>query len=59
MSACLMSPKFKYGGFKVVDNDFDLLDKYANRGSSAVLDFLVYEGAVIKSNDQEPSSREG
>jgi len=57
MSACLMSPKFKHGGFKVVDNDFDLLDKYANRGSSAVLDFLVYEGAPIKSNDQEPSPR--
>lgn len=44
MSACMMSTEFKYGGFRVAYGDFDLLSKYANRGPSAVLDFLVYEG---------------
>lgn len=44
MHACLNSSKFEYGGFKVFDPHGDLFDKYANRGASAVLDFLVYVG---------------
>ncbi|MNJ65076.1 hypothetical protein D3C77_610680 [compost metagenome] len=44
--ACLNSTKFEYGGFKVDDRDpdLDIFDKYASRGPSAVLDFLVYVG---------------
>ena len=44
MSACMKSPDFKYGGFRVVDDNFNLISKYPNRGPSSVLDFLVYEG---------------
>lgn len=44
MLACLNSTNFEYGGFKAIDRDGDLFDKYVNRGPSAVLDFLAYVG---------------
>lgn len=42
-SACMNSPKFTYGGFRVACDEGDLLAKYPNRGPSIVLDCLVYE----------------
>jgi len=40
-SACLRSPEFEWGGFRVGCDKGRLLSTYPNRGASAVLDYLI------------------